>query len=352
MTPMEYNYAPRLSRNELNRKRRTAEPFATPEEIKTFSRIWQDVANNAFSGKPNYSEIDLGYLMQWNDEVYGELDTHKTRLEKINDGSTFLNTALSLMRAMDATEMEAREKAMNTNASINSGHRYGLHHELAKQDRGLFWETLEQTHGVDFFAEIEQRITHLKPGESVKVLILGGDTAFFNDELRRRFGDSVDVYGTTLETAYSRIRKRDIVQKIQDKNNPLHLSEGLREYLMDTLSADIHPNDRKWRSIVQMANFPEFDMIIDTFGEIRYSSSSSEEGGARLFELTMRAALLKLQPGGNLYIADVNEDLQKGNIETYVGTAANEFEITQTHQRDFGTKQAGLAYTIHRELAI
>lgn len=140
-----------------------------------------------------------------------------------------------------------------------------------------------------------------------------------------------------------------MVQAIRDTANPLGLSDQLRTYLSKVLTNDIHPNDRKWRSIVQMRDFPEFDMIIDTYGEITYSEPARLADDPELFNLTIRAALSKLLPDGDLYVASMPTIFRNHSFEEYVPGHGEEFTTTQEESR-LNVKKDGLssAYTIHR----
>ena len=184
----------------------------------------------------------------------------------------------------------------------------------------------------------------------VRILVLGGDVGFFNDEVRHNYGNKVEVFGTTIETAYSRKRKRAIIEWLKTKSE--FKEPETKDYLLKALQKDIHPNDRKWRSIVEMRDFPEFDMIIDTYGELKYSSAGKDiyDQGERLFDLTMKAALLKLLPGGDLYISDLDKILEERNFNKFVGEKADEFTITKRREGE-DTHIAGprLSLVIHRK---
>jgi len=56
-------------------------------------------------------------------------------------------------------------------------------------------------------------------------------------------------------------------------------------------------NDLKLRSIQQMKNFPEFDIIIDTIGELHYTEDSEDN----IYNFLI-AIISKLTPGGKAFI--------------------------------------------------
>lgn len=182
--------------------------------------------------------------------------------------------------------------------------RYTLVHQ---QDRMLFQESAEQMHGVNFFNEIQAKIDEKKSKGDTKpviILVTGSDLSFFNDELRSKFGNEVAVYGTTVELSRAKMRKRRFVEAIKTgRVTPTLIKPELQEYLATSLSDKLDPRDAKWRSILQMqSDKPEFDMIVDTCGELLYSE---DENRSEIFEMTFMACITKLNPGGKLYIAEI-----------------------------------------------
>ncbi len=141
-------------------------------------------------------------------------------------------------------------------------------------------------HGISFIKEvIPDLISKKKNGEKVKILDLGAGAAFFTDEIRKEFGDKVEVFSTGL-------RKR----KAKDFR-AMYLPEEDRQ---------LHPNDLKWRSVLQLSDFEEFDLIVDTFGELNYTTEpieyNSSMAEARITEY-LTAVIKKLKPGGLASIA-------------------------------------------------
>lgn len=341
-----------FSHKERKREIHAGKPFATPEQLKLFATIWQRIAEE-YSGKPQWSESDQQYRTESMEQLTDEIPPGETRLGYINNKSFFLMTPNKILEALESEEVDIRERRMRDNVSAGSDYRYSLGQEPGGQGaRYPFWESLESIHHINFFDNIDQRLNRLREASAerpIRVLVLGGDVALFNDELRARYGRQVDVVGTTIETAYSRIRKRAIMQDLNDASKPRRLSDETRQYLLSVLNNDIHPNDRKWRSIVQMRDFPEFDMIIDSYGEITYSAPVSEGDDPTLFQLTMRAALAKLLPGGDLFVANMPYTFRRQGFSDYVPGHETEYEVTQRESIvDPKKDDMATAYTIHR----
>ena len=70
----------------------------------------------------------------------------------------------------------------------------------------------------------------------------------------------------------------------------------------------LHPNDLKWRSIKELSNYEEFDLIIDTYGEFAYSTGANMDlqpingvSTERVFDHLFFIAA-KLKPGGTAYL--------------------------------------------------
>ena len=175
---------------------------------------------------------------------------------------------------------------------------------------GLFKESAERMHGVNFFNEVQETLDGKRTKNDkkpVRVLVTGGDVGFLNDELRSKFGKDIDVVGTTVEVSRAQRRKRYFVELI--RNGKIKLPPKVEEYLSKSLSDKLDPRDTKWRSILQMqSSAPEFDKIIDTCGELLYSR---DEKKPEIFEMTFKACIAKLNLGGKLYIAELDSAASK-----------------------------------------
>ncbi len=187
-----------------------------------------------------------------------------------------------------------------------NGHRLGLD----------VYEDLEELHGVNFLTEVIPellaRVKKEASGRKMKVLDIGSGLGLVTDQIRHQFGKELDVFGTSLAKQGSIVRKRRILKGLMDNffdpevkfsvDVPIHeqVSRRILKSLGrfdDNLEKVIHPNDAKFRSVLELTDYPEFDLEIDTYGELYYSN--------HLFPQVLDAALRKLRKGGRLYIADL-----------------------------------------------
>ncbi|MFA6533611.1 MAG: hypothetical protein WCT37_00395 [Patescibacteria group bacterium] len=164
--------------------------------------------------------------------------------------------------------------------------------------------TINELHGVDFLNEVIPGMIETRKAAGIKgkmkILDLGCGFGFFNDQIRSKFGDQVEVFGTSLVKKRAERRKKAIVQDI--KQGKINLSAAESREILSQISSDLHPNDAKWRSILEMSDKPEFDLEIDSAGELLYSGSGFLPQD-RYFDQTLGAAIEKLNPGGKLFVA-------------------------------------------------
>jgi len=76
-------------------------------------------------------------------------------------------------------------------------------------------------------------------------------------------------------------------------------------------SPSLQPDDLRWRSILELSDYPEFDLIIDTFGEQLYSThpeGNFAKISVEIFEAYIRAVIKKLLPGGRAFLCPVYID--------------------------------------------
>ncbi len=160
-------------------------------------------------------------------------------------------------------QVERWRKAGAANESKEDGYNY----EATRYERaGNDYNSIEQIHGESFIRFIEdlikKRTSEDKPFQRVKILDVGGGAGFYAEQLRNKFGDKVEVFTTGLsKKAAQEARRRE--SSLIEITGSTHIEEPL--------SQKLHPNDLKWRSILQLRDYPEFDLIIDTFGEYNYS---------------------------------------------------------------------------------
>ncbi len=150
-------------------------------------------------------------------------------------------------------------------------------------------------HGKSIYAEIEKRLAARQHGHKIKVLDVGGGAGIYADNLCEKFQDNITVYTTGLRKGNALQYRR--TQKIQ---TPLR-----KTYL-------------KWRSISELSNYPEFDIIIDTLGEFYYTTGDRQQIIQHLpkdkitpaLEQYVYCAIAKLKDGGLLSVAPLSCWLQ------------------------------------------
>lgn len=186
-----------------------------------------------------------------------------------------------------------------------------------KADRDI--KTIEEDHGISFFEQIIPRLLQSKKEkEKVKILDIGGGVGIFSAELRKQFGDKVKVYTTGLRKQPARMFRRGT------------------NYLTPELSQTIHPDDLKWRSILELRNFPEFDLIIDTYGE-QYHGTAVD---SKKFALYIQAIIAKLQPGGIASISPLENTAQISCLKQIAQETNTDIKIKKIYT------SAGKTYTV------
>lgn len=167
---------------------------------------------------------------------------------------------------------------------------------------------INEEHGEDFLNQvipsIIQRVRDQGNKRKVRILDLGCGLGFFTDQIRKKFGNEVVVFGTSVENPVqpevSANQKKSYIDFIK-----LHSEELPPGVELDELKDTIHPNDAQFRSILEMRQFPEFDLIIDTSGEFLYSGKGFMPVDS-YFDLVLTAALQKLASTGELYVSRVH----------------------------------------------
>lgn len=197
-------------------------------------------------------------------------------------------------------------------------------------------------HERDFLNEeipaIIERVQQEGTGRKPVILDSGCGLGFFTDQIRAKFGDRVKVYGTSIEKSTSRKRKLHIIEKLREGHtwykkqgmDPVKKEELLAYYDGVEKHGDtMHPNDAKWRSLREMRDFPEFDLIIDTYGEFYYASIESSVDASRkhLFDDLFEAAIKKLRPGGQLYMSPL-DDATTNKLRMRIKQMENEMGVT------------------------
>ncbi len=197
---------------------------------------------------------------------------------------------------------------------------------------------VNEEHGVDFINEVIPRmlgrLTEEGLNRKLRILDLGCGFGFFTDELRQRFGDCVDVIGTSVENPVQKeiadAQKKAVIEGVRAKTHKL--SAACTDV---KLQEQVHPNDAKFRSVLEMRQFPKFDLIIDTSGEFLYAGKGFLPTDS-YSDLMLEAAIGKLAPKGELYVSRVHsrdlariEALQRGQ------TADSPVQVVSMGKGDF-----------------
>jgi hypothetical protein len=188
------------------------------------------------------------------------------------------------------TESRSNEPAGKTSGSKMI---YGYQAFRFESDDGFgLGKRLKELHGESIIHDVIPRLLGKLPrGKKLKILDNGGGAGLLTDQIRREFGDRVEVCSTGLS------------------------KQAAREYRKRENLPPLHKDDLKWRSIQELSDYPEFGLIIDTYDEQYYRSrqhlgflyvdgsfglSSISEWYKHIGQVTK-----KLLPGGYATIAPV-----------------------------------------------
>jgi SAM-dependent methyltransferase len=181
---------------------------------------------------------------------------------------------------------ELKNKVKSWQKSASEREASGFRYEVARTDKNgpsvpgaQEKDSIESLHGVSFIRDIiPELIAKKRNAEKVKILDVGAGAALFTDEIRKSFPGKVEVFSTGI--------RKKTAKEYRKENVP-------------TGENNLHPNDLKWRSILELRDFEEFDLIIDTFGEYFYSDMSSvPDDRRRIITEYLTSVIKKLKPGG------------------------------------------------------
>jgi hypothetical protein len=125
------------------------------------------------------------------------------------------------------------------------------------------------------------------PNRKIKVIDLGTGNGEYMDSLRKSFSREAKFYSTGIS-------KRTAKKSRQDQN-----------------LGPLHRNDLKWRSIEELDDRPEFDLIMSSFGELFYGTKPNpettdiEKENPYKLATRLKKVMSKLNDGGILTIAPI-----------------------------------------------
>ncbi|MFA6547596.1 MAG: hypothetical protein WCT11_01475 [Candidatus Magasanikbacteria bacterium] len=220
---------------------RKGEPFLTPEDLKIRAKVWKEDI-----GAEEKATADLSAVV-----------------DNVTNTMTLSN--------ISALQNKTGEKA----GSRFSPYGYQARRVEGGSVSGL--RSIESSHQESFIKRVAEL---LETKKKVKILDIGGGAGLYAQQLRDTFGDKVDVFTTGIRKRNAKLVRQEVGQKL-------------------------HKQDLKWRSVLQLSDYPEFDLIIDTFGESMYGMRNVNENGEYDTGLRIKdqekyfsAVAKKLLPGG------------------------------------------------------
>jgi SAM-dependent methyltransferase len=187
---------------------------------------------------------------------------------------------------------QIRKRAESWKSGANAYESWSFDYQAGRAEEmsNLKMDSVKTLHGVSFIEEIIPQLIESKDGaEKVRILDIGAGATLFTEEIRKKFGDKVRVFSTGLS-------KRAVKEYRKDDG-------GENDFRL-------HPDDLKWRSILELSDFPEFDLIIDTFGEFSYMIDWRQDNTEEALKKTIQyiiAVIKKLKKGGIASIAPLNK---------------------------------------------
>lgn len=182
-------------------------------------------------------------------------------------------------------------------------------------------EEYDDDHHIDFFKDVIPRAIQRaqRAGRRAKLLDSGAGVGFFNDLVREEFGEDICVIGTNLSASHMEARRIQLLEAIRAEPDDSYFRPGL-VYMKDTtkiktLRNSMNPDDVKYHSVLEMSKQPEFDIIIDEFGELyyaflHYSMDPKPDDLEHIHaERVLDATLRKLSSGGELFVSDRHKKL-------------------------------------------
>ena len=176
--------------------------------------------------------------------------------------------------------------------------------------------SIEEHHGEKFIPLIAKKIEQLREEGSqrkVHILDIGAGAGIYAEQLRRAFLKDIKVYTTGLSKKKANLvrgRIHEQQQREQVDHSVDHPIDDQATESLENIPWQIEPkiskDDLKWRSVTQLTNYPEFDFIFDTSGEVLYSTLNNDA-----INDYYHAVMKKLLPGGYASIAPMT--VQEGS---------------------------------------
>lgn len=133
-------------------------------------------------------------------------------------------------------------------------------------------DPMELFHGESMINYVIPRLLEKKKkGETLKILDVGAGIATYSDVLRDKFRDN--PFGVKIKIFSSGLSKTTA-----------------ERYRRSLGMGKLNPNDIILQSITQMTDFPEFDLIIDTYGEFT-SLQNEDEYKQKIYFVALFAKL-------------------------------------------------------------
>ena len=181
-----------------------------------------------------------------------------------------------------STPQELKDKNLELKGISETKRGYVNEHAFSRKN-----EMLSLMHGVPLLGELIPELIKKRGGAQVRILDVGAGAGFFTDEIRKTFGNKVKVFSTGLS-----------------KEN----AQAFRDIHLDPENSKLHKDDLKWKSVVELSDFEEFDLIMDTFGEFTYMLDGIMGNDKKVFDRIedyFRIIARKLKRGGVAYIAKI-----------------------------------------------
>jgi len=198
---------------------------------------------------------------------------------------------------------------------------------------------IAQIHGISFIKEvipkliqkkIEESIEQNKPTEKVRILDVGGGVGIYAEQIRKIFGDDVEVITTGLRKKPVRQFRRlaDEINRADPEIKDAMNWKTAGPILDGDISNKMHKKDLKKRSILEFKDFPEFDLIIETAGELAYQTDYNRQASLstrKFLEDYLTAVVKKLKPGGIASISHIDFILDNHLYERDINDILNKF---------------------------